>query len=102
MDESMNQEGFLALQSGEDVNTDTGQLHLMRLGDIIHVASADTYTVKLCDENCGFFGQFISISTSDATIIGVVTGVSHSVKDDMVGYLSQDKKVKYQPYFVDY
>jgi hypothetical protein len=74
----------------------------MRLGDIIHVASADTYTVKLCDENSGFAGQFVSISTSDATIIGVVTGVSHSVKEDMVGYLSQDKKIKYQPYIEDY
>ena len=74
----------------------------MRLGDIIHVASADTYTVKLCDENSGFAGQFVSISTSDAMIIGVVTGVSHSVKEDMVGYLSQDKKIKYQPYIEDY
>jgi len=74
----------------------------MRLGDIIHVASADTYTVKLCDENSGFAGQFVSVSTSDATIIGVVTGVSHSVKEDMVGYLSQDKKIKYQPYIEDY
>ena len=74
----------------------------MRLGDIIHVASADTYTVKLCDENVGFAGQFVSISMSDATIIGVVTGVSHSVKEDMVGYLSQDKKIKYQPYIEDY
>ena len=74
----------------------------MRLGDIIHVASADTYTVKLCDENSGFAGQFVSISTSDTTIIGVVTGVSHSVKEDMVGYLSQDKKIKYQPYIEDY
>ncbi|MEA3281951.1 MAG: hypothetical protein U9Q68_05230 [Euryarchaeota archaeon] len=74
----------------------------MRLGDIIHVASADTYTVKLCDENSGFAGQFVSISTSYATIIGVVTGVSHSVKEDMVGYLSQDKKIKYQPYIEDY
>jgi len=74
----------------------------MRLGDIIHVASADTYTVRLCDENSGFAGQFVSISTSDATIIGVVTGVSHSVKEDMVGYLSQDKKIKYQPYIEDY
>ena len=66
------------------------------------MASADTYTVKLCDENSGFAGQFVSISTSDATIIGVVTGVSHSVKEDMVGYLSQDKKIKYQPYIEDY
>ena len=74
----------------------------MRLGDIIHVASADTYTVRLGDENQGFAGQFVSISTSDATIIGVVTGVSHSVKEDMVGYLSQDKKIKYQPYIEDY
>ena len=74
----------------------------MRLGDIIHVASADTYTVKLCDENSGFAGQFVSILTSDTTIIGVVTGVSHSVKEDMVGYLSQDKKIKYQPYIEDY
>ena len=74
----------------------------MRLGDIIHVASADTYTVKLCDENGGFAGQFVSISTSGAMIIGVVTGVSHSVKEDMVGYLSQDKKIKYQPYIEDY
>jgi len=83
-------------------NTDTGQLHLMRLGDIIHVASADTYTVKLGDENSGFAGQFVSISTSGTTIIGVVTGVAHSVKEDMVGYLSQDKKIKYQPYIEDY
>jgi len=74
----------------------------MRLGDIIHVASADTYTVKLCDENSGFAGQFVSVSMSDATIIGVVTGVSHSVKEDMVGYISQDKKIKYQPYIEDY
>ena len=74
----------------------------MRLGDIIHVASADTYTVKLCDENVGFAGQFVSISTSGTTIIGVVTGVSHSVKEDMVGYLSQGKKIKYQPYIEDY
>jgi hypothetical protein len=74
----------------------------MRLGDIIHVASADTYTVKLCDEDSGFAGQFVSISTSGATIIGVVAGVSHSVKEDMVGYLSQDKKIKYQPYIEDY
>ncbi len=74
----------------------------MQLGDIIHVASADTYTVKLGDENGGFAGQFVLIPTSDATIIGVVTGVSHSVKEDMVGYLSQDKKIKYQPYIEDY
>ena len=83
-------------------NTDICQLKLMRLGDIIHVASAETYTVKLGDENGGFAGQFVLISTSCETIIGVVTGVSHSVKEDMVGYLSQDKKIKYQPYIEDY
>ncbi|PXF60756.1 MAG: hypothetical protein C4B59_07990 [Candidatus Methanogaster sp.] len=66
------------------------------------MASADTYTVKLCDENSGFAGQFVSISMSDATIIGVVTGVSHSIREDMVGYISQDKKIKYQPYIEDY
>ncbi len=86
MDESMNQEGFLALERGA-VNTDTGQLHLMRLGDIIHVASADTYTVKLCDENSGFAGQFVSVSTSDATIIGVVAIACDVLLNPMCGSL---------------
>lgn len=74
----------------------------MQLGDIIQVSSADTYIVKLADENTGFIGQFVSISTSDNRIIGVVTGVAHSVREDMLGYLSQDKKIKYQPYIEDY
>ena len=74
----------------------------MRLGDIIQVTSAETYIVKLDDENAGFLGQFASISTADAVIIGIVAGVSHSVREDMLGYLSQDKKIKYQPYIEDY
>ena len=74
----------------------------MQLGDIIQVSSADRYIVKLADEGFGFIGQFVSISTSDETIIGVITDVTHSVKDDMLGYLSQDKKIKYQPYIEDY
>jgi len=67
----------------------------MRLGDIIQVTSAETYIVKLDDENAGFLGQFVSISTSDAVIIGIVAGVSHSVREDMLGYLSQDKKAPF-------
>lgn len=74
----------------------------MRLGEIIQVTAADTYLVKLADENSGFIGQFVSISTADAAIIGIITGVTHSVREDMLGYLSQDNKIKYQPYIEDY
>jgi len=77
-------------------------LYIMRLGEIIQVTSAETYVVRLADENFGCLGQFVSISTPDATIIGVITGITHSAKEDMVGYLSQDRKIKYQPYIEDY
>ncbi|HIE32250.1 MAG TPA: hypothetical protein EYP67_07745 [Methanosarcinales archaeon] len=74
----------------------------MRLGDIIEVSSADRYIAKLADEEVGFIGQFVSIPTKDSVIIGVIDEIAHSVREEMLGFLSPDKKIKYQPYIEDY
>ena len=74
----------------------------MRLGDIIEVSSADSYIAKLADEDRGFIGQFVSIPAKESVIIGVIAGLAHSVREEMLGFLSPDKKIKYQPYIEDY
>ena len=74
----------------------------MRLGDIIEVSSVDRYTVKLTDDEGGFIGRFVSMPAKESAIIGVITGLTHSVREEMLGFLAPDEKVKYQPYIEDY
>jgi hypothetical protein len=74
----------------------------MRLGDIIEVSSADRYIAKLTDEDSGFIGRFVSMPAKESAIIGVITGLTHSVREEMLGFLAPDEKVKYQPYIEDY
>ena len=75
---------------------------IMRLGDIIEVLSADRYTVKLTGGEGGFIGRFVSVSAEDGVIIGVIIGLTHSVREEVLGFLAPDEKVKYQPYIEDY
>ncbi len=74
----------------------------MRLGDIIEVSSVDRYTVKLTDDEGGFIGRFVSMPAKESAIIGVITGLTHSVREELLGFLAPDEKVKYQPYIEDY
>ena len=74
----------------------------MRLGNIIEVSSADRYIAKLADEESGFIGRFVSMPAKESAIIGVITGLTHSVREELLGFLAPDEKVKYQPYIEDY
>ncbi|HTX43956.1 MAG TPA: hypothetical protein VMC61_04445 [Methanocella sp.] len=82
----------------------------MKVGSIVQVRSFSDYTAKVpLEENDGYVpagkvptGTYVSIRTAQGTVVGIVTGVQHEIKEDVLPFLSEEKREVFTPYVNDY
>jgi hypothetical protein len=82
----------------------------MKIGSIMQVRTFSEYVVKTpVDLNDGYLaascippGTYVSITATDGKVVGIVTNVLHSVKEDYLPYLPEGKQEVFLPYATDY
>ena len=82
----------------------------MKIGSIVQVRTFSEYVVKTpVDLNDGYLaasgippGTYVSITSNDGRVVGIVTNVLHSVKEDYLPYLPEGKQEVFLPYATDY
>jgi hypothetical protein len=82
----------------------------MKVGSIVQVSSFSEYTVKVpLEENDGYVpasgvpaGTYVSIRSAHGTIVGIVTGIRHEIKEEYLPFLSGQKQDIFAPYVNDY
>lgn len=82
----------------------------MKVGSIVQVRSFSEYTVKVpLEENDDYVpvsripaGTFVSIRSAQGSVIGIVTGVKHDIKEEFLPFLSEEKQETFVPYVNDY
>ncbi|MCD1295211.1 hypothetical protein CUJ83_09395 [Methanocella sp. CWC-04] len=82
----------------------------MKVGSVVQVKSFSDYVVKVpVDTDEGYIpvskvtaGTYVSVSSDDGEIIGIVTDVLHSVKEDYLPFMAGDKQDIFIPYTSDY
>jgi hypothetical protein len=82
----------------------------MKVGSIVQVRSFSDYLAKVpLEENDGYVaaakvpaGTYVSIKTAQGSVVGIVTGVQHEIKEDLLPFLSGEKQEVFVPYVNDY
>lgn len=82
----------------------------MKIGSIVQVRTFSQYVVKTpVDLNDGYLaasaippGTYVSVSARDGKVVGIVTNVLHSVKEEYLPYLPEGKQEVFLPYATDY
>lgn len=82
----------------------------MKVGSIVQVRSFSEYVAKVPpEENDGYVaaakvpaGTYVSIKTVQGSVIGIVTGIQHEIKEDVLPFLSEEKQEVFAPYVNDY
>jgi len=82
----------------------------MKVGSIIQVKSFSEYTVKVpLDEGDGYVpaskvpsGTYVNIRSGQGSIIGIVTGVRHDIKEEYLPFMSGEKQEIFMPYANDF
>lgn len=82
----------------------------MKVGAIVQVKSFCEYIVKVpLEADDGYVpvsripaGSYVSIRSKDGHVVGIVTDVRHSIKEDYLPFLSQEKQDIFMPYASDY
>ena len=82
----------------------------MKVGAIVQVKSFCEYVVKVpLEADDGYVpvsripaGAYVSIRSNDGYVVGIVTDVRHSIKEDYLPFLSQEKQDIFMPYASDY
>ncbi len=82
----------------------------MKIGSIVQVRTFSEYVIKTpVDRNDGYLdvscippGTYVSITTRDGRVVGIVTNVLHSVKEEYLPYLPEGKQEVFLPYATDY
>ena len=82
----------------------------MKVGSIVEVKSFCDYKVKVPqDSEDGYIpisripaGTFVSITSEEGSVIGIVRDVSHNVKEEYLPFLSQEKQDVFLPYAADF
>jgi hypothetical protein len=82
----------------------------MKVGSIVQVKSFSEYMAKVpLEENDGYVsaakvpaGTYVSIKSAQGTVIGIVTGVQHEIKEEYLPFLSEEKQEVFAPYVNDY
>ena len=82
----------------------------MKIGSIVQVRTFSQYVVKTpVDLNDGYLpasaippGTYVSVNARDGKVIGIVTNVLHSVKEEYLPYLPEGKQEVFLPYATDY
>ncbi|HUL62500.1 MAG TPA: hypothetical protein VLT35_05510 [Methanocella sp.] len=82
----------------------------MKVGSVVQVRTFSEYVIKTpVDRNDGYVaassvppGTYVSIKASEGEVVGIVTNVLHSVKEDYLPYLPEGKQEVFLPYATDY
>jgi hypothetical protein len=82
----------------------------MKVGSIVQVKSFSEYTVKVpLEESDGYVpaskvpaGTYVSIKSTQGSVVGIVTSVQHEIKEEYLPYLSEEKQEVFAPYVNDY
>ena len=82
----------------------------MKLGSIIQVRSFCDYIVKVpIDSGNGYVpvsgirtGTYVAIQSTPGMVVGIVTDVIHSIKEDYLPYLPEEKQEVFLPYVTDF
>jgi hypothetical protein len=82
----------------------------LKVGSIVQVKSFSEYVAKVpLDEDDGYVsaakvpaGTYVSIKTTLGAVVGIVSGVQHEIKEDVLPYLSEEKQEVFAPYVNDY
>jgi len=82
----------------------------MKVGSIVQVRSFSDYMAKVPpEENDGYVaaskvpaGTYVSIKTAQGSVVGIVSGVQHEIKEDALPFLSEEKQEVFAPYVNDY
>lgn len=82
----------------------------MKVGSIVKVNSFCDYIVKVpLEADDGYMpvsripaGTYVMIRSNGGYIIGIVVEVEHSIKEDYLPFLSQEKQEIFMPYASDY
>jgi hypothetical protein len=82
----------------------------MKIGSIVQVRTFSEYVVKTpVDLNDGYLaasgippGTYVSVTAREGKVVGIVTNVLHSVKEDYLPYLPEGKQDVFLPYATDY
>jgi hypothetical protein len=82
----------------------------MKIGSIVQVRTFSEYVVKTpVDLNDGYLaasaippGTYVSVTARGGRVIGIVTNVLHSVKEEYLPYLPEGKQEVFLPYATDY
>jgi hypothetical protein len=83
---------------------------MSELGDIIAVEGINEYLVKVPAEaadgggGCLDYGLgcFVKVESGGRTVVGVISGVVRTIREELLPYLSPDKQPKYLPYSEDF
>ena len=82
----------------------------MKIGSVVQVRSFAEYVVRVpVDSDSGYvpasslgIGSYVSIKSSQGSVIGVIADILHNVKEDLLPYLPQDKQEVFVPYLADF
>lgn len=82
----------------------------MKIGSVVQVRSFAEYVVRVpVDEDSGYvpasslgIGSYVSIRSSQGSVVGVISDILHSVKEDLLPYLPQEKQEVFVPYLADF
>ena len=82
----------------------------MKVGTVIQVRSFSEYLVKAPLEECDGYqavscipaGTFLSIGSARGSVIGIVAGIQHDIKEEYLPYISEEKREIFIPYVNDY
>lgn len=81
----------------------------MKIGSVIQVKSFHDYYAKApLDAEDGYMmasevpaGTFVCIESAKGLVVGIVTGVLHSVREDLLPYVEGEKREVFFPYMAD-
>lgn len=82
----------------------------MRVGSIVHVRSFSEYAARVpLEEGDGYVpasrvpaGTFVAVQSSHGTVVGLVTGIQHAIREEFLPFLSGEKQEFFTPYANDY
>lgn len=82
----------------------------MKVGTVIQVKSFSEYIVKAPLEECDGYvaascipaGTYVSVKSAQGSVIGIVAGVQHDIKEEYLPFISEEKREVFIPYVNDY
>lgn len=82
----------------------------MKVGSVAQVKSFSDYIIKVpIESDEGYIpvskiplGSYVIIESCEGGVVGIVTDVLHSIKEDYLPYLSEEKQEVFLPYATDF